>query len=687
MKLPDTKDNLHPEQLLQYESVSLFNERALAINPKFRITNENSAAIAQICYQLDGIPLAIELAAVRIKILTVERIREKLSDRFKLLTAGRRTALPRQQTLKALIDWSYDLLSEHEKTLWGRLSFFNGGWSLESAEEICTDDKIQRDEIFELLQTLIEKSIIIYDSERERYRMLETLKQYGKEILNVASDYNKLRTRHLHYFMKLSEEAERELQGNEVSELLAKLEDEHNNFQLAIESSASGEEAEMSGRLATALGIFWDRRGDYTSGRRLLEIICNNKERISKSVIAKAQNWAGLFAKFQGDFESSKRLTEESLLLRRQLGDKSGIAQSLSQLASLASNMGDYEKAMKYQNESLEISRGLNDKRFIAESVYDIANLEAHRGNLKQSLKFHEEALLLKRELDLKPDIASSLLGLGNVHAMTDNKEQAKNYYEECLKIYRDIGEKNGEAQVLNNLGNISDNYEEARKFHEESMALNIEMGRKSGIASNLNSLGFQAARYGNYNEARNCYAESLALFREMGYKRGISTTLSSLGEISFLLGKNEECREYFEESVQFARLTGNKSDIAYALGGLGKLKHKEKNFIIAKKLFEECLTLTLDSGNKIEICESLIGLAATLSSTGDFTNALKLLGAVKAEIKSIDQSFQKAELDLHKQTIDEIHQKLGKEEFDKYYDEGMKLTIEQASDLILKSL
>ncbi|MEO8664900.1 MAG: adenylate/guanylate cyclase domain-containing protein, partial [Ignavibacteria bacterium] len=196
LALPDAKADITAEQLSQYESVRLFIERALALKPDFRVTNENAPALAAICSHLDGIPLAIELAAARISVLTIEKIYERLNSRFKLLTGGKRTSLPRQQTLKALIDWSYDLLSENEKILWSRLSVFSGGWTLEASEEICIDEKIFPEEVLDLIINLTDKSIVIYDEKNQRYRMLETIKQYGAEKLEEANEHKKVADSH-----------------------------------------------------------------------------------------------------------------------------------------------------------------------------------------------------------------------------------------------------------------------------------------------------------------------------------------------------------------------------------------------------------------------------------------------------------------------------------------------------------
>jgi predicted ATPase/class 3 adenylate cyclase len=287
---PNSKDT--PEQLTQYESVRLFIERALSVNPKFRVNNDNAPALSEVCSRLDGIPLAIELAAARIKILSIEKIYERLDDRFKLLTGGKRTALPRQQTLRALIDWSYDLLTENEKILWSSLSVFSGGWTLEAAEEICSDETINKNDIIDLLSELAEKSIIIYNELKERYNILETIKQYGREKLE---NENEIFLRHLNHFLELAQKAESALNSSDANLWLDKLEADHSNFISAIEWSVENGETEKGAGAASALAGFWNIRGYYSTGIELLYIILNKKFELSKSAEAKVLNCIGNF--------------------------------------------------------------------------------------------------------------------------------------------------------------------------------------------------------------------------------------------------------------------------------------------------------------------------------------------------------------------------------------------------------
>ena len=264
LSLPDPKHLPAIEQLSQYEAVRLFIDRVLLVAPHFDVTKENAPAIAQICYRLDGIPLAIELAAARVKMMSVEQISKRLDDRFRLLTGGARTALPRQQTLRALIDWSYDLLSENERLLLRRLSVFAGGWTLEAAEEVCSGDGIEPDEVLDLLTQLVNKSLVVVmepsPSGETRYRMLETIRQYAREKLLETGGGEVVRDRHLAYFVKLVEQAEPELYRSHQARWLNRLEDEIDNLRIALEW-ALATDVESGLRIAAFPWRFWQARG------------------------------------------------------------------------------------------------------------------------------------------------------------------------------------------------------------------------------------------------------------------------------------------------------------------------------------------------------------------------------------------------------------------------------------------
>ena len=534
---PDPNLNNTPEQLTRYESVRLFIERALAVNPKFRVTNENAPALAEVCSRLDGIPLAIELAAARVKVLSIEKIFERLDDRFNLLTGGKRTALPRQQTLRALIDWSYDLLSKEEKILWSRLSVFSGGWTLEAAEEVCSDDKINKYEILDLLSQLTEKSVIIYDESKERYRILESIRQYGIEKL---TDEYGIYLRHLDFFVELSKKALPELNNENGKSWIDIIDDDHNNFISSIEWSVSNENSDKGADLAAALLNYWNTTGNYSTGIRLIQNILQSSGSIDKSTKVKIILRLGVFKRYHGDFEQAKKYSEESLIISKEIGDKKGIAESINSLGNISNYQGDLEQAMKYYKESLAIFKEIGDKIGIAGSIQNLGMIMRNLGDYEQAKKLYEESLAMGKEIGDKNRIADSINNLGYVAVIQGDFEQAKKYLEESLDIRIETGDKRGTAISLNNLGMISfdqEEFEQAKKYLEESLAINKEIFNKSGIADCIYNLGNIALSLGDHNLAKSYFQESLGIENEIGDKKGIANSLNNLGYIYTMLG------------------------------------------------------------------------------------------------------------------------------------------------------
>jgi len=609
LSLPDKSEYNSPEKLAQCEAVRLFTERALSINPDFRISSDNAKALAEICSRLDGIPLAIELAAARIKILTVNKINERLDDRFKLLSGGKRTALPRQQTLKALIDWSYDLLTEKEKILWSRLSVFTGGWTLESAEEIFTDSNITGEEIIDLLSQLADKSIIIYNTEKNRYMMLETLKQYGSEKLKDSGEEKIYRSKHLKYFNEFSKEAELKLNGSEVHLWLDKLESEHGNLQSAISWAAGEGDKEEGAQLSGQLVIFWEIHGHNTVGIILLESIL------------------------------------ESIRCNEQNVSKESVAKVLKSVGILARNLGNFEKSKASLNESLEIYRRTEDKHGITGSLINLGIVESDQGNYEQAQKIYEESLALGREINDKSSIADSLINMGTAAYYQGIYKQAQNFFEESLTLRRDTGYKLGIAMCLNNLGSLAlrqNNFEHGQKLYKESLAIAKEIGDKTGIAMCLNNLAGLSSTQENYDQALSLYKESLSLFREIGDRLGNVMTLNNLGML--------ECIN--------------------------------KNYDTAMKYFSESIELSREIGDKIGTIDSLIGFSAVLSSGNSLSLSVNLLGAVDTALKKLGLKLQVKYSKFHEMITNQLHEKLSDEVFSKYFEEGNKLSIEEACQL-----
>ena len=527
MTLPDLSTEITPEMIMNYESVRLFIERALSVNPDFRVNEKNAFSLAKICTRLDGIPLAIELAAARVKIMTIEKISERLNDRFSLLTGGNRTSLPRQQTLKALIDWSYDLLSENEKILWSRLSVFTGGWTLEAAEEICSDEILIKDDILDLLSHLTEKSIIIYDYENERYRILETIKQYGESKLSDEIQRTRLVSKHLNYFNNTAFSLN--LAGPDAEIRILKLESDHNNYIAAIESSITNGDIEKCAALANILSIFWEIRGYSSTGLRLIDKILNNSEGISKITEAKLYNAASTLNRLLGNNDKSREFILKSLELLRKENDKSELINSIIVLANTEAGTGNFDKAEKLYNESLALSREIDYVNGIAFSLNNLGNISLVRGNYDDAEKIILESLEFHKRSGNKRNLCFALDSLGNIYSEKGKPEQAKYYLTESLEISREVGDKSGIAFALHNLAGImlSDgNYEEGLKYNEESLKLRTEIGEKTGIAYSLDNIGRTLLEQKKFIEAQKYFNESLKLRIDSGDMHAILLSL-----------------------------------------------------------------------------------------------------------------------------------------------------------------
>ncbi|HET7090040.1 MAG TPA: tetratricopeptide repeat protein [Anaerolineae bacterium] len=430
--------------LMQYEAICLFVERAAAVKPDFALTERNALPVAQLCQRLDGIPLALELAAARVKVLTVEQITARLDDRFNLLTGGSRTALPRHQTLRAAIDWSYDLLSDKERASFRRLSAFAGGWTLEAAETVCAGEGIEADEVIDLLTHLVDKSLVAMEARggAVRYRMLETIRQYAQEKLLGSGEAERVQSRHLDFFMKLAEEAEPHLHSADQVTWLDRLETEHDNLRAALECSIASD-AEAGLRLGVALIAFWRVRGYWSEGYERLQAVLTVQ--MSRSVTRgitwlKALSGLAWLSGLQGDYTTD--FFEERLASYRELGDKRGTASLLNILGVKAEMQGDYEQAKTFLAESLALRRDVGDKADIVESLINLGRLVRFQGDYRQATVLIEEGLALSQELEDKWSIAWARMHLGYIAMMEGNAKEAVALYIDSLLQFMQLGDK-----------------------------------------------------------------------------------------------------------------------------------------------------------------------------------------------------------------------------------------------------
>ncbi len=521
LRVPDTYHLPPIEGLMTYEAVQLFIERARSVQPSFTLTPENASAVVQICRRLDGIPLATELAAARIRVLSVEQIVARLDDAYRLLTGGSRSALPRQQTLRAAMDWSYNLLLAQEQAFFRRLSVFAGSFSLETAEAICAGEPGEACDVLEVLSSLIDKSLVLMEqrSGEARYRLLETMRQYGQEKLRQAGEVAAMRRRHCDWYARFAERAGPETVGLQQVEWLHRLELEHDNIRTALAWSLEQGEAERGARIGAAIWHFWLYRGYLTEGRNMLERILKHFSE-QTSVRAKVLHAAGVLAFYQGDHARANILLEESLDLSRALPDRQGIAYALISLGDLRRSRGDYEQATTLYEESLLLLRELRDKRVMALVLSGWGLTLLSLGAYERSIALCEESLALARELGSPQSVAGSLTTLAIAVLERGDYERARVLCEESLAIRQKLGDKGGSAHTLTILGRVAlyqGSYEQAKEHYDVSLSLRQVIGDKEGIASALEGLAGVAQGQGQPLSAARLYGAAAALRDAIG--------------------------------------------------------------------------------------------------------------------------------------------------------------------------
>jgi non-specific serine/threonine protein kinase len=416
LSVPDPHQAVDLGRLMQLEAVRLFVDRAAAAQPAFRLGTNNAAAVVDICYRLDGIPLAIELAAARTRALSVQAIASRLNDRFRLLVSGDQTVLPRQRTLRALIDWSHDLLPESERRLFAQLAVFAGGWTLEAAEAIATAAGDSTD-VLDALTALVEKSLVVMELDSARYRMLDTVRHYALEKLEQSGDAAAARTRHLAHHLALAEAARPELAGREQGSWLAQLDLERENFLSAHAWSARAPDGDTQGlRLMHALRPYWISRGSLSVGLALAqEILARPGLQARDARRCMALFGAGQFCLFMGRHAQARANLAECLAIARETDNRSVIARVLQPLGAISLEQGDFEDARGFLEEALALAQAQGDARELAAALTTLAMLHRMQLRLELAQPLCRSALALARELGDQQSIGIALLNLAMV--------------------------------------------------------------------------------------------------------------------------------------------------------------------------------------------------------------------------------------------------------------------------------
>ena len=538
LSLPDLAQLPDHEQLSQYAAVSLFLQRAQALKPDFQLTSTNSHAIAEICVRLDGLPLAIELAAARIRLLPPKALLTRLSQRLQVLTGGSRTLPERQQTLRNTIKWSYDLLNEEEQRLFRRLSLFVGGCTLEAAEAVCGTGS-EGSFVLDSVASLIDKSLlhqVEQEGEEPRLAMLETIREFGLGCLEQQEELQAIRQAHARYYLALAEQAEPHLFGSEQLRWLDLLERELDNLRAILQAGIAGgaEEREEALRLGAALRIFWAGRGHLREGRNALERLLAGAGMIADPVRLKALNTLGMLLFTQDDTRGLEPVADEALALARTRGDQEQMTTALI-LRGIAMmyERGDYARAQAYLEEALASARALGDRLGLYNALACLGLLALFQHDAPRAIAWLEECLIQCRAVGEQLLMSMSLVGLAMAELSQGHAARARTLLEEIISICQEFGNPWGVAQALRLLGVLAIQQgalSQAEAFLADSARLASEIGDRNIIAHSRLQLATLATMRGEFGTARQWYEEGLATAMDIGLTNYIASGLKGLG-------------------------------------------------------------------------------------------------------------------------------------------------------------
>jgi predicted ATPase/DNA-binding SARP family transcriptional activator len=526
------------------EAVRLFQDRAAVARPGFELTPANAPAVVEICRRLDGLPLAVELAAAQLGVLAPAQLAARLDDRFRVLTSRGPAGLPRHRTLQAALAWSHGLLGEAERLCFRRMAVFAGGCTIDATEAVAGGDGLPPERLLDTIGTLIDRSLLT-TGERAgsmRYGMLESVLHFARERLDEAGEAAAVRRRHMDWLLELARRSD--LESLDQAAWLDLLEAEHDNFRAGLEWSLGAGEAVPALALAGALAPFWMVRGHFSEGRRWLDAaLAAAGPDADAALRATALHGAGQLATVQSDLAAQRRYQEESLAIWRALGDPVWVARCLVDLGFMAHIQGDYATALARHTEGLEIARRAGDGRRIANALSGLGMLALHQDDLDRSTSHYEESMARFREVG---DLRRATLILGNLGVVARNQgrfDLARARFEEHLANARALGDRKLQAGALTNLGTVAQDLGDlaaSADLHREALGLTEQLGDRRLSAVALTNLGLVAQARGDYVGARTFHGRSLELSRTYGEPRSIAEGLEELARVDAAEGRFE---------------------------------------------------------------------------------------------------------------------------------------------------
>jgi len=722
--LPDPNDIADPDRLAHIEAVALFCERARAARSSFAVTSENASALAEICHRLDGLPLALELAAARTRLFSPQALLERLDKRLQLLTGGARDRPTRQQTLRGAVDWSYSLLEEEEKGLFARLSVFWGGCTLAAAGAVAGD---QGDDVLDGVASLVEQSLLRQSGEQEpRFVMLETIREYAAERLEDLGDAEQLREEHAGYYLVLAEEGAVALQKPEPGPWLERLEDERDNLRTVLKRFQERGDVDRGLRLALALQRFWMVRGPLSEGRRWLESF--GALGGAASLRAAALSAAGRIAAAEGRLRDSADLVERSLRLYEQLGDQRGRAEGLGGLAHAWYHSGEVERADELLRRTEMEARESGDERLLAASLRFQASFAEERRDAERSRLFGEESLALYRTQEDDEGVADVLRILAGAAYGAGDRQKARRLIDELLILLRRAPLGSQEEEWLEPLAyraRMLGDYDYAARILTALAGRSEAAGDRRVAAYARTGLGLLARERGDYARAAALYGvsltelqevgdllggcraliglsdvfrdqgdadrvielceEGLAMLREAGdaYLGGFA--LHNLGMAAWFQGDLDRAEHLFDEALSIFRRQKTVVDATEVLAGTGLLALDRGRYDRAAAILAECLVTTTAIGSRWMMGTLLEGMAGVAAGTGRAERAARLFGAAETAREDLGTPRWPALQGLYVRHVATIMEVLGPERYRQIVEQGRAMTLDEAVSFALQ--
>jgi predicted ATPase/tetratricopeptide (TPR) repeat protein len=703
LAVPDIHLHLSSVNLIQYDAIRLFTERAAVVFPGFTLDAQSGSAVLQICRRLDGIPLAIELAAARVKMSQVEEIAQHLEDRFRLLTGGSRAALPRYQTLRASIDWSYMLLTGAEQTLLQCLSVFAGGWTLEAAESVGNGEEVDAGEVINLLGGLVDKSLVnvMRESGREtRYRMLETIRQYAHEKLVESGQSAAVCDRHLQYYVDLAERLEDKIRGRVGDQVRSRLDSELEDIRLAQTWSLEGSDRpgwnpEPGLRLAAALHWFWIINTLWEEERpwlvRLLALEAQSRgdqpaREARARIRARALFTASYMTMTIGEHKPAREMITESRELFRGLGpqDVRGYAFATWVLSEIESSLGELLRAKLLVEESLAFFRTTGDRFGEFDCLFTLGNIASQQMAYEQASQYYQASLEIRQEVG-DTGIPLMLMSLARMLLNQWEFEKARPILEQSLQLASEYQDNYSLPLDLAYLGRIdwmAGQYEQAARNFEEIIGFGRRIGTAWIVHIGLAQMGKLALSQGDTVQAGDWLGQSLALARKMERKDLIAISLCGLGSLALDQGRIEQAAEAYAEVLALSQERGDKIYEMIATFGLGKVEHARHDRLLAQKNYLEALDMCSDQlFLEYEKEVTIEALAFVAVDQQQFDRAALLLGASEAWHVKFQRWRTPRERQERESAITALRVGMGEKAFATAWAEGVATSSNQALD------